>query len=43
MTIGRVKNNLLLVVYTKRNDKKRIISTRLASRDEHRMYINPES
>ncbi len=36
--IGMAGNHLLFVVYTKRNDKIRIISARRASRNERREY-----
>ncbi|MBI4357188.1 MAG: BrnT family toxin [Gammaproteobacteria bacterium] len=39
--IGLVKDVIIFVVYTKRNDKQRIISARRASRYERETYFQP--
>jgi len=38
-TIGVVNNNLLYIVYTKREENYRIISARRANRDEREAYL----
>ena len=37
-TIGRIEDVTILVAYTYRNEKRRIISTRVASRAERAVY-----
>jgi uncharacterized protein len=38
--IGRAGDDILLVVYTDRDDKRHIISARLASRKERRLWLS---